>query len=733
MPSLVAKTQLRQSFFEYLFEEDRGYLCIAVADKGTPDKMRTSFRRMFFEWPISKKELKTFIEENAGKKHLWFSVHLFNKPKAIQENAVSGRIIYADLDRCKPYDIEPTPSIATETSPGRFHALWVLNVTIPPAVSADYSRRVAYKYSENGADKSGWDVGQLLRVPYTWNYKYPGDPEIDVVLTNKDELTAEIFEDIEKPELPDVDRQVDETMPDLDNSPDPEFIFYKYARELQKTRVMYWYAEEPPPDADWSGIMWRMINTCLEVGITPEETFIICAKSQCNKYERDRRPIRLLWREVLKANNQQLQVNRILNEEGMLHVPDIAPEPATPTVLDAYQSWAQDATDAIPIYHELAGFIVLSSILSSNLRLETQYGTMVPNLWGLMLGESTLTRKTTAMTLARNLLAYIDESIEIGSEGSIEGTLQELSTRPRMASLFYRDEVAGFIESITRKEYLAGMVETLTHLYDAPRVFRRMLKKEVVHVQEPIFLFFGGGIQEEVYGKVDASHVTSGFLPRFLIVSGKADRTAIRPTARPSEENMNRRVEVYKMMEHIYHTYNQTQAVKIGTETIQRQPIYQVELTDKAWQAYQTIEAKFTDAAYNSSVQTLALPTFERLSRSCLKMSMLLSAARQEPTSDNIVVCDTEDITNAGHYIQRWTQFSIEMLYNAGKSGPMRMLERVRGHIIDHPGILHSQLMRHFHLRKREMDEVIDTLLDRGEISKRKSEGRGGGYRYWPL
>lgn len=732
MPTTIAKNQLRQSFFEYLFEDDQGYLCLAVADRGNPDKMKRSFRRIFFEWPLAKNELRAFIDENLGTKHIWFSVHLFSRAKALKENAVGGRLIYADLDACDPNEVEPKPSIATETSPGRFHALWRLNTKIPPDVAADYSRRIAYKYSINGADKSGWDIGQLLRVPYTKNFKYEEHPEIDVVLTERAELTADIFEAIAKPPVELIEVEEDESVPDLEELPNFDNIIYKYANELRAERIIEWHDNEPDEDADWSAIMWRLINTCFEMGMSAEEVFSVAASAKCNKYERDRRPIRLLWKEVVKANQKHVTLAIIL-EEKLLKMPEIAPEPATTTILDEYRDWATQATDALPIFHELSGFIVLSSMLAGNLRLETSYGSMVPNLWGLILGESTLTRKTTAMTLARNLVAYFDETIEIGSEGSIEGMLQELSRRPRMSSMFYRDEVAGFFEAIARREYLAGMVETMTNLYDSPRVYRRMLKKETVHLENPILLFFGGGVTGEVHSKLSVGHITSGFLPRFLVVAGATDLARLRPTGPSSNENINNRVKVYNRFGDIHQIYNQTQAIKIGNETIHRQPIFNVVLTDDAWTTYQTIEGKLTDAAQNSGISNLALPTFERLSRSCLKMATLLAAARQEPNSDQEITCESHDVINAAAYIQQWGRYSIDLMYNAGKSDSIRALERVRDYVSEHPGVGRAEILRRFHLRKREMDDIQETLLDRGEIRKSRKNGKGGGTVYWPL
>ena len=191
-------------------------------------------------------------------------------------------------------------------------------------------------------------------------------------------------------------------------------------------------------------------------------------------------------------------------------------------------------------------------------------------------------------------------------------------------------------------------------------------------------------------------------------------------------------------MRDIHTTYNQTEPVKIGNQTIHRQPTYEVKLTDEAWERYQGIESLMTRTASDSGIgiRNLALPTYDRLSRSCLKMSMLLAATRQEPApspeGNAIVTCSADDVTNAARYIENWMVYSINMIYNAGKTHSLRTADRVQDFVLNNPGCMHSDIMRAHHLTKREMDEIIGTLVDRGELRVVKRAGKGGGKRYWP-
>lgn len=732
MPT-VNTSKLRLSFFDFLFDEQAGYVCIAFADKGEPGVMKSSFRQSFFRWPNQRPELGSFLDQLVGNKHLWFGVNLFDKPLRRTEYAKSGRLIYADLDACSPDIVTPTPSVAIETSPGRFHALWRSDQTIDPDIAAEYSRRIAYRYSVNGADRSGWDVTQLLRVPYTHNFKYPGYPEIKVVQTLPDLVSVSEFEAIEVPEeLRSTNgAETDDDVPDIKNLPNAEWVVYKYLNDSNmehRNTIKYWMTEPEETD-DWSGIMWRMINTFIEEGASPEETFAMALSAKCNKYERDKRPIRLLWREIKKAFIVNKSIQVAVNEHSLLRLPDIGIEPHSETFLTKYIQWATESTDAVPIFHELCGFIILSALLSSTVRLPVQYGTLVPNLWGLVLGESTLTRKTTAMTLATNIIGTIDREVITASDGSVEGLLQSLVSRPSMASIFYRDEITGFFDAINRKDYLAGMSETLTHLYDVPNVFRRVLRKDTIIIETPILIFFGGGIRDKVYSLLNEEYVLSGFLPRFLVVSGNTDLDRIRPTGPPTDVNLNERLKIVETLQDLYNTYNAPRQAKIGSQVIMRQPTYKAQLTSDAWTRYQDIENKLQLAANSSHISDLALPTFERLSRSLLKMATLLGATRQEPVDDKFEVSEG-DIQNAAYYIQRFAPSSIDMIYNAGKTTDLRMMDRIREYIIRNAGLYRSDLMRNFHLNKRQMDLLVETLVDRGDIRVTRA---GKGLQYWPM
>jgi hypothetical protein len=65
-----------------------------------------------------------------------------------------------------------------ESSPGKAHLYYPLNSVVEPAQAEEMNRGIA---DTIGADPSGYDLTQVLRVPGTKNYKYPDTPTVSIV------------------------------------------------------------------------------------------------------------------------------------------------------------------------------------------------------------------------------------------------------------------------------------------------------------------------------------------------------------------------------------------------------------------------------------------------------------------------------------------------------------------------------------------------------------------------
>lgn len=722
---------LRAQFFGFLYGDDAsGYVCIAVADK-----TKANFRERYFKWPDERDGLVTYLGSVADNRNVWFCVSLLSGQERKKPYCQPSTFAWAEWDHALPGDLEPKPSVLVESSPGKYHAYWrIEGAAVPADVAEDFSRRIAYKFD---ADKSGWDMTQLLRVPFTKNFKYDPPVDVKIIDINSDPIPVSVLDAIEPPTGASQNGSgvvLLEPMPDPEKLPTSENVLYRYRAEGKLTETFVGlYTQTPDESSDWSRILWRFIKLCLEMGMTREEAFVVCLTAECNKYSRDNRPVQYLWRDIIKAHTEMNRYEILVGGKvEIIRMPQLVDpdEVEEDALIKDYKTWAAQATDAPEQYHELSIFIALSALICAGLYIKVEWGEMAPNLWGLILGESTLTRKTTAMRLATDMLNDIDPELIVASHASPEGLFSALSHRPQRVSVFYKDEVSELFSSINHKDYMAGLQEAFTQLYDVPKVLSRVLRKETITISEPYFIFFGGGIRDEVYSLLNDRYITSGFLPRFLIVSGENDLSRIRRTGPPSQISTERKDRILQSLADLRERYNISVPVTIAGQTVDMTSRIEAKLTDGAWEIFWDIEEKLTLAGANSDVAAVALPMFTRLGFSALKMSLLIAASRRSPTSANQLIVEASDIKQAAFYVQKWGHYSVDLLLNAGKTTTEKMIDRSLTCIRRKEGMTKSEFMQRLHLSAKDAKELIETLVQRGLIDLKK---HGNGHRLFTI
>jgi len=453
-----------QAFFETVLGSDLGYLCLA---RIKPPK--DGFEEVFFRYPQELGGAINWIEQYKPGYNLYFCPQVILTTKRTKTNIGQCNCLWSDLDAADPVGMHPKPSIVVESSPKRFQAYWLLKKPVAAVDAELYSKRIAYAFRGEGADISGWDLTQLLRIPGTYNYNRrteAGDfPEVLVVQCSDLKYDLETFDDL--PSL-----KASELAPIL---PFPEHLSETAMQVLDRwrTRVPGEVLElfyQPPP-GDWSAALWRLECRLLESGLTITEAYIICNDAACNKFRRDGKDPSYLWKDVCRALSyvNSTIVGEVSEVDFIPLLSDTEKEIVAalpPTFVERYIDWATSSGDAAIEYHRACAFIILSGLLASKIKLPTSFGAIIPNLWIMNLGETTLTRKTTAMDMAMDLLLEITPEAMLATDGTLEGLLTALSTRPGQTSVFWRDEVSGLFDMIAHKDYYAGFLEMLTKLYD---------------------------------------------------------------------------------------------------------------------------------------------------------------------------------------------------------------------------------------------------------------------------
>lgn len=358
---------------------------------------------------------------------------------------------------------------------------------------------------------------------------------------------------------------------------------------------------------------------------------------------------------------------------------------------------------------------MLSSVLSGSLRLPTSYGAVLPNLWFMILADTTLTRKSTAMDLATDIVMEVDESILMATDGSLEGLMTSLQARAGKPSLFLRDEFTGFMEQMGKKDYLSGMKEFLTKLYDG-RQQKRLLRKEEIIIRDPRLIMFAGGIKSKMQRIVTSEDVESGFMPRFIFITAESDPKRVKPLGPPVEVSTEGRDVIVAELRRIRDTYVLTEPIMLGDKVVGvRDRVQDVKMTAEAWLRYNQVEQTLTDlgvSAGSELVETL-VPMYVRLAVNILKAALLLAASRCE---DQVVV-GVQDIVRAASYGDVWRRYAQDIIVNVGKGSAEHKIGLVLNAIQKKKTFPRSKLMQTYHLTAREMDDISKTLIQRGLIT----------------
>jgi len=714
-----------RGFFRMAYKNEPGYVCLATMTTDMKD-----FKETFFEWPRQIEDMIQWVDGKNFDSNVYFCPQLLDKRRRDKEHVKTCTNVWADLDTCHPDQLMVRPTVSVESSPGRFQALWCLAEPLDPVSAENIAMRIAYYHAGHGADRSGWDLTQLLRVPRTFNFKYGNGtydaPEVIIRETNRSQFRKDDFAP-----YPDVQGTKELTLPFPEELPteDPTDILQRHRYKIQP-QAFGLYSQEPATSS-WSEPLWKLLMYCFEAGMNREEVFVVANGAKCNKYARDNKPPIYLWRDVCRAYlRQQENTNTVItsSELDTLVTDEEARDLAhRDTFVEEYIKWASGTGDAPAQYHQAGAFIILSSILSGAVRIPTSFGNILPNLWFMILADTTLTRKSTAMDLAMDLVYEVDEDILLATDGSIEGMMRAMSMRPGLPSVFLRDEFTGLVESMTKKDYMAGTAELLTKLYDG-KPQKRVLSKEVIEVKKPILVIFAGGIKERMQSLLTFEQVSSGFMPRFIFVTAETDLSKVKPLGPPSIRDMGEREFIRGRINAIHKHYNRQTQLELNGEMLQAvaQMQWDVELTPDAWKRYGAFERDMMVAGTASSRPDLMVPTFTRLTISGLKAAALLAASRRL-AEDGKVIVEEEDIVRAVKYVEGWRQYGNNVLNGIGRSVQEKELDKILQAITRNPGVSRSTLMQNYHLTSRSADATFSTLEQRGLITA-VQVGRGRTY-----
>lgn len=220
-----------------------------------------------FDSDIKGKVRDWLRQNNPQDLDVYFCPLPFKGPDRIAKNVKPVNLLWSDVDDGDPTKLRPT--VLWESSPGRHHALWFLKERMNAEDAAQLNKSVTYHL---GADKGGWDLSQVLRIPGTFNHKYNSKPVVKLLHWDEKPLSAKLIAAKVKHKLGPKPEEF---------SGDSSEILKNYSLSRAVLTLLHGEAEE----GRRSDVMWYLENKMHEAGMSPEEIIAVIKDSDWNKFK----------------------------------------------------------------------------------------------------------------------------------------------------------------------------------------------------------------------------------------------------------------------------------------------------------------------------------------------------------------------------------------------------------------------------------------------------------------
>ncbi len=169
----------------HIFGQQQGYLSLFSGTRPPSGEYpnrnsidEKTIDQRYFRWPEEAKQAARWVdEESRSGREVYHCGHLVTRQRRKKQYAAPMMALYVDGDGAEVPDGLPQPTLTIQSSPDREQFYWKLKFPIPPERGEELNKRLAYAL---GADKSGWDLTQLLRPSGTQNHKYEGTPTVEI-------------------------------------------------------------------------------------------------------------------------------------------------------------------------------------------------------------------------------------------------------------------------------------------------------------------------------------------------------------------------------------------------------------------------------------------------------------------------------------------------------------------------------------------------------------------------
>jgi len=533
--------ELLADFLDTLYGDAEGR--VSVWWRSTPGSKSPYNKHAWFDWPVAKADMQTFIASIADK-DVCVTTATYTMDRRTPEYTDKTQVIWMDSDVCEGehYRVEPTWTVTT--SNGRWQHFWALTEPISALEASELSHRMSLAHERDGADPSSWPANKIMRVPGTMNTSHGFPTRVRATSSGQIYTYDEVLAPYKDVELP--SRALVREIPELsvDELPPYGNVTAKLTPELLELALT-----EPKPDQDRSRLRYKLLLELFRAGLSFEEVLSVAWHAPaCRKWsEEDPRGLAGLSMEAVKAATEagtpsaeprdpfpenvdgdvELAIDKpvvILSDEERLQVS------RNPSFIQRYNAYARKR---LPhdneAYDRLNAWMLLSLAYMDAGFIPNPAGKVCLNLFGMILGDTT-TGKTSSFKLFKGVTReyfHADPEFNLGGNASESALIKALHARDGKVSFFNSDEAQGVLKTWVTQDWTSGMRERIAELYEgyvAP-IIRSGKGESSMKTSTALFNVYLAGTQRGVMEHLTPELFHSGFIPRFIFAIGKPRNT----------------------------------------------------------------------------------------------------------------------------------------------------------------------------------------------------------------
>lgn len=347
-------------------------------------------------------------------------------------------------------------------------------------------------------------------------------------------------------------------------------------------------------------------------------------------------------------------------------------------------------TDAPSEYHLFSFLTIVGALLDKNVYLYFSSKKIYPNLWTVLVGKSSLFRKSTSIGLATRILEDIQPGKLLPSEFSLEKLFEILSASP--TGLFWLDEFSSFFQQFHRS-YMTGGTSFFLQLYESDLTIKRYLMGGEYEIENPCISIISATTLEGISTSLKEREIRTGLLPRFNFVVVKKKQKNIMFPDTLSLKKLNALEEKLKSIVEFYSTP------------------YKVSITNDAIKKFEQFSGELLSNKEFTELDP-DLPAFvTRILTSILKISIILACLEKRR---EVIEKDIEFATICGKVFIKSAELVLgQLCWNKSQEHRKKVLEVLES--FTESGIQwvsRTDLIRKTRLFSSELNRVINTLLD---------------------